>query len=141
MRAPQFVHTWIALAVEDVLDVVDPFDWHDLAGLRDRVGVLEEAVDLGDLVERLEVLEDTDLDERVGHLEGLGLESSIGYLDARVAGLDRVDLDELSGQVSGLETCVEAYALEGASDRERIEALEARVEALARALEARGGAS
>lgn len=87
-------------------------------------GVVDDALDLldleaygafSDLGERVE-----ELGERVDHLEGLGLEHAIAFLDLKVAGLERVDLDELSEQGAGLEVRVENCEAEGAIDRVRL---------------------
>ena len=64
------------------------------------------------------------------------VEDALGLSDLveRLEVLEGLDLEETVDRVTGLEVQVEAYALEGASDRERIEALEARVETVAAAV-------
>ena len=122
MRARGFVRRWLEDVVGGVVD--DALDLLDLAAY----GAFS------DLGERVEELEDAELGERVDHLEGLGLEHAIAFLDSKVAGLERVDLDELSEQSAGLEVRVENCETEGALDRVRLEELEARVETVAAAV-------
>ena len=106
MRVRGFVRRWVEDVVGGVVD--DALDVLDLA----------DYGAFSDLGERVDVLEGHDLDDLVDRLEVL----------------EGLDLEETVERVTGLEVQVEAYALEGASDRERIEALEARVETVAAAV-------
>lgn len=84
---------------------------------------VEDVLGFGELVERLEVLEGSDLESWV---ENLG--EQVGRLESSV------DLDELSEQSAGLEVRVENCETEGAIDRVRLEELERRYLALEHAV-------
>ena len=137
MRARGFVRRWvedvIRGVVDDALDVLDLADYGAFSDLGERVDVLE-GHNLDEALDRLEELEGAELGERVDYLEGLGLEHAIAFLDSKVAGLERVDVDELSELSAGLEVRVENCETEGAVDRVRLDQLEQRYLALEHAV-------